>query len=89
VTADWWALTAGAVQGVAVIATLLVAVFAAVTVLAGAKKLHRSGPSGARSLDDLVGQERFSRFLPPDAPRGTVDQLDTPELREAARRQSS
>jgi hypothetical protein len=30
-----------------------------------------------KSLDERVGQERYARFLPPDAPRGPVDVLKT------------
>ena len=35
-----------------------------------------------KSLDETVGQEAFSRYMPPDAPRGRVDVLRTPELLE-------
>ena len=34
-----------------------------------------------RSLDDLVGQESFARYLPSSAPRGPVDVLHTFEQR--------
>lgn len=51
----------------------------------GVRKL-RSGRDTPRSLDELVGEERFARLLPASVPRGPVDQLSTPELREAARR---
>jgi len=46
----------------------------------------KAGRDTPRSLDELVGQERFARLLPASVPRGPVDQLSTPELREAARR---
>jgi hypothetical protein len=42
-----------------------------------------------KSLDELVGQDQYARYLPPDAPRGPADQLRTPELLEAAPRKSS
>jgi hypothetical protein len=87
--ADWWSVLAGALQGITVIAGFLLAVFIAVTVLADVRKLRRRGRNGARSLEELVGQDRFGRFLPPDTPRGPVDQLRTPELLEAAQRKSS
>lgn len=35
-----------------------------------------------RSLEEKVGQEAYARYLPPDAPRGPVDVLKTPELLE-------
>ncbi len=35
-----------------------------------------------KSLDEMVGQERYSKYLPADSPRGPVDQLRTPELLE-------
>lgn len=35
-----------------------------------------------KSLDETVGQEAFSRYMPPDTPRGPVDVLNTPELLE-------
>lgn len=88
-TYEWWAVVFGAVQGVAVIAVFLLAIFILLTVVVGAKKLRRRGPNGARSLEERVGQGRFARFLPPTAPRGRVDQLRTPELLEAAARKSS
>jgi hypothetical protein len=35
-----------------------------------------------RSLEETVGQESFAKYLPPDAPRGPIDVLRTPELLE-------
>jgi len=35
-----------------------------------------------KSLEEKVGQERFVKYLPPDAPRGPIDVLRTPELLE-------
>jgi hypothetical protein len=89
VTHEWWAVVLGAVQGIAVIAVFLLAIFILLTVVVGAKKLRRRGPNGARSLEERVGQGQLARFLPPTAPRGQVDQLRTPELLEAAARKSS
>jgi hypothetical protein len=39
-----------------------------------------------KSLDELVGQAAFVRYMPPDAPRGPIDVLKTPELLERARK---
>ena len=37
-----------------------------------------------KSLEEKVGQEAFARYMPPDAPRGPIDVLRTPELLERA-----
>jgi hypothetical protein len=39
-----------------------------------------------KSLEEKVGQEAFVRYMPPDAPRGPIDVLKTPELLERAAR---
>ncbi len=39
-----------------------------------------------RNLEETVGQEAFVRYMPPDAPRGPIDVLKTPELIERARK---
>lgn len=39
-----------------------------------------------KSLEETVGQEAFARYMPPDAPRGPIDVLKTPELLERARK---
>ena len=41
-----------------------------------------------KSLEERVGQEAYVRYMPPDAPRGPIDVLKTPELLEKARRAS-
>jgi hypothetical protein len=52
-------------------------------------KLRASGPHSrvVRSLDEAVGLPE--PYLPPDAPRGRIDQLRTPELLEAQARKIS
>lgn len=35
-----------------------------------------------KSLEEKVGQEAFVRYMPPDAPRGPINVLRTPELVE-------
>jgi hypothetical protein len=35
-----------------------------------------------KSLEERVGQEAFVRYMPPDAPRGPINVLKTPELIE-------
>ena len=39
-----------------------------------------------KSLEETVGQESYVRYMTPDAPRGPIDVLKTPELLERARR---
>lgn len=39
-----------------------------------------------KSLEETVGQESYVRYMPPDAPRGPIDVLKTPELLERAKR---
>lgn len=69
----------GLLQGVTVAAVFLLALLAGVCVLLGVPKLRRTTRKGySRSLDELVGDTRASSYLPPDAPRGTVDQLRVP-----------
>jgi hypothetical protein len=88
VTTAWWEFLFGAVQGITVVAVFILAVIIGLTLVLDLKKLRRARRGGARSLEELVGQERFGAFLPPSAPRGPIDQLRTPELLEAAERKS-
>jgi hypothetical protein len=39
-----------------------------------------------KSLEERVGQEAYVRYMTPDAPRGPIDVLKTPELLERARK---
>ena len=39
-----------------------------------------------KSLEEKVGQEAFAQYMPPDAPRGPIDVLKTPELIERAKK---
>ena len=41
-----------------------------------------------KSLEEKVGQEAYVKYMPPDAPRGPIDVLKTPELLERARKAS-
>jgi hypothetical protein len=86
--ADLVPVLVGALQGIAVAAGVLLAAFVALSLLLDARKLRRRGRHGARSLDELVGRAEHARMLPPDTPRGPVDQLRTPELLELAARRS-
>jgi hypothetical protein len=55
----------------------------------GFPKLRKSGGKTmiVRGLEEAVGGT--NTFLPPNAPRGPADQLDTPELQEAKRKKSA
>jgi hypothetical protein len=78
----------GALQGLGVSSVVLLALFIGFCVLFTLPKLRPSGRHTrvVRGLDELVGTPQT--FLPPDAPRGPVDQLHTPELIESQSRKS-
>ena len=38
-----------------------------------------------KSLEERVGQEAYVRYMPPNAPRGPIDVLKTPELLERSK----
>lgn len=79
----------GTVQGLIVSVIFLLALFVGFCVVLGFPKLRPTARGGmvVRSLDELVGGSAI--FLPPDAPRGPVDQLRTPELLEQAARKET
>lgn len=72
----------GTLQGLLVSTGVLLLIFAGFSVLFNLPKLRPSGRHSrvVRSLDEALG--RRQTYLPGDAPRGPVDQLSTPELRE-------
>lgn len=67
--------TLALIKGSIVGALAILGLFIAIAVLVGVKKLRRVGRAGARTLDELVGDDQFTRFLPADTPRGPIDQL--------------
>ena len=77
-------LLVGALQGLGVSTVFLLVLFIGFCVLVGFSKHRPTSPRTlvVRNLEDRLGQE--FRYLPPDAPRGPVDQLRTPELLEHA-----
>ena len=79
----------GTVEGLVVSTVSLLVLFIGFVLLFNLPKLRAPGRRSkvVRSLDDLVGPGRA--YLGPDAPRGTVDQLRTPELLETTRRNSA
>ena len=68
-------LLAATVQGAGVGAVFLLVLFIGVCAGFGFVKLRPSGPRTltVRSLDESLGEP--VRYLPPEAPRGTSDQL--------------
>jgi hypothetical protein len=71
---DVCGLTGGVVQGLGTIAAFLLALFIGVCVLLTLIKFRPTRNSlTIKSLDELVGDP--IRYLPPDTPRGRVDQL--------------
>ena len=79
----------GTLQGLAVSTGVLLALFLGFCVLFNLPKLRPSGRHSrvVRGLDEALGTPQV--YLSADAPRGPVDQLDTPELREARARKSA
>lgn len=79
----------GTLQGLIVSTVVLLGLFIGFCVLFNVPKLRPSGRHSrtVRSLDEALG--RPQPYLPPDAPRGPVDQLRTPELLEAESRNTA
>ena len=79
----------GALQGLGASTIFLLALFIGFCVLLGFTKTRTASAKSLviRSLDERVGPSALP-YLPPDAPRGPADQLQSPELQEAARRKA-
>ncbi len=72
---ELYKLLVAAVQGAGGAAVFILVLFISVCVLLTLSKLRRSGPKTltVRSIDESMGES--ARYLPPEAPRGTNDQL--------------
>ena len=83
-------LVLGTLGGLAASTVFLLALMIGFCVVFGLSKFRATSikTKVIKSLDERVGQAAFARYLPPDAPRGCVDQLRTPELLEAAARKA-
>ena len=82
-------LLIGFLQAFGASSVFILALFLGFCIVLGFPKLrstmgHKS--MVIKSLEERVGQERFVRYMPPDAPRGPIDVLKTPELLERARK---
>ncbi len=81
----------GTLSAIVASTVFLLALLIGFCVVLGFPKLRQTDKNTLvhRSLDEMVGQGHYASYLPPDAPRGPVDQLRTPELLEAAARKPS
>ena len=87
--ADITPLAIGTLTGVLSSSAFILALFLGFCIIFGFPKLRPTAGRKSmmvKSLEETVGQEAFARYLPPDAPRGPVDVLKTPELLEHARK---
>ena len=82
-------LVTGALIAVGSSTVFVLALFLGFCIILGFPKLRSTiGRKSMviKSLEEKVGQEAFVRYMPPDAPRGPIDVLKTPELLERAAR---
>ena len=82
-------LVTGALIAVGSSTVFVLALFLGFCIILGFPKLRSTiGRKSMviKSLEEKVGQEAFVRYMPPDAPRGPIDVLKTPELLERASR---
>jgi hypothetical protein len=78
-------LVIGALIGLGSSTAFVLALFLGFCIIFGFPKLRPTTGRNSmviKSLDETVGQAAFSKYMPPDAPRGRVDVLKTPELLE-------
>jgi len=90
-SADLVSLGIGFLQAFGASSIFILALFLGFCIVLGFPKLRSTMGHGSmviKSLEERVGQERFVRYMPPDAPRGPIDVLKTPELLERARKAS-
>ncbi len=81
-------LVVGAIQGLASSTIFVLVLFIGFCVVVGFTKLKKTAGGSAKvvkSLDERVTHQPME-YLPPTAPRGPADQLQSPELVEAAAR---
>jgi hypothetical protein len=80
-------LLIGFIQGFGSSTVFVLALFIGFCVIVGFAKTKQTagGTAVIKSLDEAVSHRAFV-YLPPTAPRGPADQLQSPELQEAAAR---
>ena len=81
------ALVLGVLQGIASSTVFILALFIGFCVVVGFTKLKRTAGNAmvVKSLDETISHQPMA-YLAPSAPRGPADQLQAPELLEAAAR---
>jgi hypothetical protein len=81
ISADIVNLVVGTLTAILSSTAFVLALFLGFCIILGFPKLRSTAgrKSTVRSLDDLVGQESFARYLPASAPRGPIDVLHQPE----------
>ena len=88
-SADLVNLGIGFLQAFTASSLFILALFLGFCIIFGFPKLRSTHNSMVvKSLEERVGQEAYVKYMPPDAPRGPVDVLKTPELMEKARKAS-
>ena len=91
-TADAINLVVGALTALGASTVFVLALFLGFCIILGFPKLRPTTGRKSmvvKSLEEKVGQEAFVRYMPPNAPRGPVDVLKTPELLERAAKKAS
>ena len=76
--ADIVNLATGTLTGIVASSAFILALFLGFCIIFGFPKLRPTfgiNSMVVRSLDDLVGQESYARYLPASTPRGPVDVL--------------
>lgn len=84
-TEELISLLVGFLQAFTASSLFILALFLGFCIVLGFPKLrstlgHKS--MVVKSLEEKVGQEAYVKYMPPDAPRGPIDVLKTPELLE-------
>ena len=79
-------LVGGTLIGIVTSSLFVMFLLVGFSLLFGFPKLRKSGGKTmiVRGLEEAIGGTDV--FLPPNAPRGPADQLDTPELQELKRK---
>lgn len=88
-SADLVNLGIGFLQAFTASSLFILALFLGFCIIFGFPKLRSTHNSMVvKSLEERVGQEAYVKYMLPDAPRGPIDVLKTPELLEKARKAS-
>ena len=86
-SADLVNLGIGFLQAFTASSVFILALFLGFCIIFGFPKLRSTHNSMVvKSLEERVGQEAYVKYMRPDAPRGPIDVLKTPELLERARK---